>query len=73
MGLVRVLHLLALLMRHQKRIWCHWLLLRCGRRMLRVRRLLWHSGRCVWRVVHRLLDLAWGLTVDWPSMLIMLW
>jgi len=78
MVLMRVVQLLAWLVGQEKRIGGHGLLrllllllLLLGGWMLGIGRLL-NTGLSVWRVVHGLLNLARRLSVDWPSMLIML-
>lgn len=73
MGLVRVVHLLTLLVRHEDRVCGHGLLLLLlCRRMLGIRWLLWNCGRRVRRVVHGLRHLAGWLAVDGSPMLVVL-
>lgn len=62
----RVLHLLRLLVGHQRHVG----LKGCRVLLRRVRRLLRHL---VWRIIHILRYLRGGLSVERPSMLIMLW
>jgi hypothetical protein len=72
--LVRVrvlLHVLALRVRHQQRVGGHWLLWGRGG-VLRVGRLLRNRRRCIRCVVHGLRHLAGGLSVNGPSVLVML-
>lgn len=69
---MRMVHLLALLMRHEQRIGGHWLWLLC-RGVLRIWRLLWNGRRRIRSVIHRLGHLARRLTVNWSSMLVVLW